>query len=135
MAFSDQSEVRRLEAELEQSRRLAALGELAASLAHEIRNPLAGIKAMAQTLEEQLEGDESRIEYVQRIVRQVNRLDVLLKSFFSYAKPQRPNPVRCHIPDIVHEVLPLFMRKIKENNIEVDVSNCTKSCQYHPWVL
>ena len=44
----------------------------------------------------------------------------MLKSFFSYAKPQRPNPVRCHIPDIVHEVLPLFMRKIKENNIEVD---------------
>jgi signal transduction histidine kinase len=50
----------------------------------------------------------------------VNRLDELLKSFFSYAKPQRPNPVRCHIPDIVHEVLPLFLRKIKEHGIEVE---------------
>jgi signal transduction histidine kinase len=59
------------------------------------------------------------MEYVQRIVRQVNRLDELLKSFFSYAKPQRPNPVRCNIPDIVHEVLPLFRRKIKENSITV----------------
>jgi signal transduction histidine kinase len=93
---------------------------LASGIAHEIRNPLAGIKAMAQTLEEQLEEDSARVEYVQRIVRQVNRLDELLKSFFSYAKPQRPNPVQCRIPDIVHEVLPLFQRKIKENHIEVE---------------
>ena len=120
MTFLEISQTKRLQAEIIRMDRMASLGVLASGIAHEIRNPLAGIKAMAQTLEEQLEGDESRIEYVQRIVRQVNRLDVLLKSFFSYAKPQRPNPVRCHIPDIVHEVLPLFMRKIKENNIEVD---------------
>ena len=119
MTFLEISQTKRLQAEIIRMDRMASLGVLASGIAHEIRNPLAGIKAMAQTLEEELEGDKSRIEYVQRIVRQVNRLDALLKSFFSYAKPQRPNPVRCHIPDIVHEVLPLFLRKIKENNIEV----------------
>jgi signal transduction histidine kinase len=99
--------------------RMASLGVLASGIAHEIRNPLAGIKAMAQTLEEELEGDDAKIEYSQRIVRQVNRLDKLLKSFFSYAKPQRPNPIKCDIPDIVREVLPLFERRIKEKNIQV----------------
>ncbi len=120
MTFLEISQTKRLQAEIIRMDRMASLGVLASGIAHEIRNPLAGIKAMAQTLEEELEGDQARIEYVQRIVRQVNRLDELLKSFFSYAKPQRPNPVRCHIPDIVHEVLPLFLRKIKENNIEVE---------------
>ena len=46
-------------------------------------------------------------------------MDVLLKSFFSYAKPQRPNPECCNLPDIVREVLPLFNRKIKEQKIKV----------------
>jgi signal transduction histidine kinase len=74
---------------------------------------------MAQTLQEELEEQDTKNEYIERIVRQVNRLDELLKSFFSYARPQRPNPVRSKIPDIVREVLPLFRRKIKDNNIIV----------------
>ena len=113
------SQSKHIQSEIIRMDRMASLGVLASGIAHEIRNPLAGIKAMAQTLEEELEGDETKIEYSQRIVRQVNRLDKLLKSFFSYAKPQRPNPIKCHIPDIVSEVLPLFERRIKEKNIQV----------------
>lgn len=119
LTFLEISQTKRLQAEIIRMDRMASLGVLASGIAHEIRNPLAGIKAMAQTLEEELEGEEAWVEYVQRIVRQVNRLDELLKSFFSYAKPQRPNPVRCKIPDIVKEVLPLFQRKIKEHKITV----------------
>jgi signal transduction histidine kinase len=119
MTFMEISQTKRLQAEIIRMDRMASLGVLASGIAHEIRNPLAGIKAMAQTLQEELQEDKGRVEYVERIVRQVNRLDELLKSFFSYAKPQRPNPIRCKIPDIVHEVLPLFRRKIKENNIVV----------------
>jgi nitrogen-specific signal transduction histidine kinase/CheY-like chemotaxis protein len=119
ITFMEISQSKRLQAEIIRMDRMASLGVLASGIAHEIRNPLAGIKAMAQTLEEELHDQVTKMEYVQRIVRQVNRLDELLKSFFSYAKPQRPNPVRCNIPDIVHEVLPLFRRKIKENNIIV----------------
>ncbi len=113
------SQTKRLQAEIIRMDRMASLGVLASGIAHEIRNPLAGIKAMAQTLQEELDKDDSKNEYIDRIVRQVNRLDELLKSFFSYARPQRPNPVKCNIPDIVHEVLPLFRRKIKLSNIIV----------------
>jgi signal transduction histidine kinase len=113
------SQTKRLQAEIIRMDRMASLGVLASGIAHEIRNPLAGIKAMAQTLQEELEVGDSKNEYIERIVRQVNRLDELLKSFFSYARPQRPNPVRSKIPDIVREVLPLFLRKIKDNNIIV----------------
>jgi signal transduction histidine kinase/DNA-binding response OmpR family regulator len=119
LTFMEISQSKHIQSEIIRMDRMASLGVLASGIAHEIRNPLAGIKAMAQTLEEELEGDDAKIEYSQRIVRQVNRLDKLLKSFFSYAKPQRPNPIKCDIPDIVREVLPLFERRIKEKNIQV----------------
>jgi signal transduction histidine kinase len=119
MTFLEISQTKRLQAEIIRMDRMASLGVLASGVAHEIRNPLAGIKAMAQTLKEELQADDSRTEYAERIVRQVNRLDELLKSFFSYAKPKRPDPVRCNIQDIVHEVLPLFYRRLKENHIIV----------------
>lgn len=119
LTFMEISQTKRLQAEIIRMDRMASLGVLASGIAHEIRNPLAGIKAMAQTLQEELEMDDSKHEYIERIVRQVNRLDELLKSFFSYARPQRPNPVRSKIPDIVREVLPLFRRKIKDNHIIV----------------
>ena len=119
LTFLEISQTKRLQAEIIRMDRLASLGVLASGVAHEIRNPLAGIKAMAQTLKEELHENDSRAEYAERIVRQVNRLDELLKSFFSYAKPNRPDPVPCNIPDIVHEVLPLFNRRIKENKIIV----------------
>jgi len=119
LTFMEISQSKHIQSEIIRMDRMASLGVLASGIAHEIRNPLAGIKAMAQTLEEELEGDDAKIEYSQRIVRQVNRLDKLLKSFFSYAKPQRPNPIKCDIPDIVREVLPLFERRIKEKNIQI----------------
>ncbi len=119
LTFMEISQTKRLQAEIIRMDRMASLGVLASGIAHEIRNPLAGIKAMAQTLQEELEVGDSKNEYIDRIVRQVNRLDELLKSFFSYARPLRPNPVRSKISDIVHEVLPLFRRKIKMSNIIV----------------
>ncbi|MCK4560126.1 MAG: hypothetical protein KAV45_10105 [Calditrichia bacterium] len=119
LTFMEISQTKRLQAEIIRMDRMASLGVLASGIAHEIRNPLAGIKAMAQTLQEELETDDPKNEYIERIVRQVNRLDELLKSFFSYARPQRPNPVRSKISDIVREVLPLFRRKIKDNSIIV----------------
>jgi signal transduction histidine kinase len=119
LTFMEISQRKRAQAEIQRMDRMISLGVLASGIAHEIRNPLAGIKAMAQTLEEEMKNDHIKIEYVKRIIRQVNRLDVLLRSFFSYAKPLRPNLVVCNISDIVHEVLPFFDQKIKEKNIRI----------------
>lgn len=120
LTFMEISYSKHIQSEIIRMDRMASLGVLASGIAHEIRNPLAGIKAMAQTLEEELEGEPAKIEYSQRIVRQVNRLDKLLKSFFSYAKPQRPDPIKCEISEIIAEVMPLFERSIKEKNITIN---------------
>ncbi len=110
-----QEEMRRME-------RLASLGVMASGIAHEIRNPLAGIKAIAQTFEEELPEDDPKQEYVRRIIRQVNRLDEMLKALFSYAKPQKPNRTFCSVEEILREVIQLLRQKFKKHNVQLTES-------------
>ena len=118
LVFSEISNTKRIQAEIVRMDRMASLGALSSGIAHEIRNPLAGIKAMVQTLEEQLEDEVLKTEYIHRILRQVSRLEVLLKSFFSYAKPVRPDPAPIHIVKVVEEVFPLIESKLEHQKIQ-----------------
>ncbi len=111
-AYEVQEELRRMD-------RLASLGVMASGIAHEIRNPLAGIKAIAQTFEEELSADDPKIEFVKRIIRQVNRLDEMLKILFSYAKPQKPNRKFHRVQGILQEVLSLLGQKLRERDIKL----------------
>jgi len=71
---------------LEEGKRLAALGAMAAGLAHEIRNPLAGVKGAAQYLQGEDLQDES-VEMLQVIIDEVDRLDIVVSQFLDYARP------------------------------------------------
>jgi PAS domain S-box-containing protein len=117
ISFKDISQIKQMQAEVMRMDRLASLGVLASGIAHEIKNPLAGIKTMAQTLQEEYaEADEQHV-YLGRIVRQVNRLDELLKSFFDYARPRPPVKKLHQVQDIVHEVRTLVDKKLAEKDI------------------
>jgi PAS domain S-box-containing protein len=120
MVFSEISDSKKIQTEIVRMDRMASLGILSSGIAHEIRNPLAGMKAMSETLREQLDPESNHIEYVDRILRQINRLDDLLKSFFSYANPLRPDPKVVHIKNIIKEVLPLFNRKLHDEGIIIN---------------
>ncbi len=98
--------------------KLASLGVLASGIAHEIRNPLAGIRTMAETLSGELENDDQR-EYTDRIIRQVIRLSSLLKSFFSFAKPARPEKKETALPLLFKEIFPLVKNKLTERGINL----------------
>lgn len=88
VVFSDLTEVRRLEAALERSRRLAALGELAASLAHEIRNPLGAVSGSVQMLTAQPDlGEEQRVLFG-IISRELKRMERLVGDVLDYARPR-----------------------------------------------
>ncbi len=118
MVFSEITQTKRIQAEIIRMDRMASLGVLSAGIAHEIRNPLAGIKAMAQSLEDELKDDPQKLEYIARILRQVDRLDKLLRAFFTYARPVRPDPSPSSIKKIVNEVLPLIQSKLRERDIK-----------------
>ena len=117
ISFRDISLIKQMQMEVVRMDRLASMGVLASGIAHEVRNPLAGIKTMAQTLEEEMEQNDSRREYLTRIISQVNRLDELLKSLFSFAKPQQPNRKYQRLADVIKEVDVLFEERLKKKNI------------------
>jgi len=118
ISFRDISQIKQMQIEVVRMDRLASLGVLASGIAHEVRNPLAGIKTMAQTLEEEIEKNDSRQEYLSRIVRQVNRLDELLRTLFSYAKPRQPIRKKYRLEDIIQEVDILMDDRIKKKKIK-----------------
>lgn len=91
---------------LEEAHRLAALGKMAAGLAHEIRNPLAGIKGAAQYLQsEQLESDAQ--DMLDVVVHEVDRLNVVVSQFLEYARPFDLDRGPDHINAIVAHVVAL----------------------------
>jgi signal transduction histidine kinase len=118
ISFRDISLIKQMQAEVLRMDRLASLGVLASGIAHEIRNPLAGIKTVAQTLEEEIEPSDGRREYIARIIRQVNRMDELLKTLFSYARPKSPVPSMCRVPDIVSEAKALMQQRLEKGGID-----------------
>ena len=118
ISFRDITQLKQMQAEVIRMDRLASLGVLASGIAHEIKNPLAGIKALAQACEEEFDSDDSRREYLMRITRQVNRLDDLLRTFFSFARPKPPNRKHTAVEDILGDVLHLLDKKMQTHRIQ-----------------
>ncbi len=119
ITFKDLTEIHRMQEEILRMDRLASLGEISSGIAHEIRNPLAAIKTTAQAMEEEMEADDPKREFLSRIVKEIDRLDTMLRTFFSFAKPKKPMFVHCDIRDVVREVLLLLTKDIKNNKIEI----------------
>jgi PAS domain S-box-containing protein len=118
IAFRDITQIKEMQVEVQRMDRLASMGVMASGIAHEIRNPLAGIKTIAQTLEEEIDVQDPKREYLSRIVRQVNRMDDLLKTIFSYAKPREPKRKYHRFQEIVQEVVALLDNKIRAQSVK-----------------
>jgi PAS domain S-box-containing protein len=115
--FRDLTNVYKIQEEILRMDRLVSLGEISSGIAHEIRNPLAGIKTTAQAMGEEMDRDDPKREYLNRITREIDRLNDLLKMFFSFAKPQKPNLVFSHLRDVVREITPLLVKHIADRGI------------------
>ena len=96
-----------------------SMGLMTTGIAHEIRNPLAGIKAIAQTLLDELEKNDSHREHLLRIIRLVNRLDDLLKSLYAFARPTKPKCDFISIEKILRNVTNSLQKKLDERNIQI----------------
>jgi two-component system, NtrC family, sensor histidine kinase PilS len=108
--FSDLTEAKRLEQKVRASDRLAAIGELSASIAHEIRNPLAAISGSVELLSRDLTLTDDNGRLFSLILKESQRLNKILSDFLSYARINRPayNKIElCHVIGEVRELLRL----------------------------
>jgi two-component system, NtrC family, sensor histidine kinase PilS len=106
--FSDITPVRKLETKIRSMEKLAAIGELAAGLAHEIKNPLAGIKASLQLTAKGNLDEATALRLNRVILRDIDRLDGLLKDFLVFAKPSTASPQPVALAAVIRECLDLL---------------------------
>jgi signal transduction histidine kinase len=114
----------RLYSQMKARDRLAALGSMAAGLAHEVKNPLGAIKGAAQLLEEVGAGwsdDPSGREFVGIILEEVNRLDRVVGSFLDYARPNAGNPIPLDINAAVRRTVQIVSSQITDGAIDVQL--------------
>ncbi len=119
VSLSDITELRYVRKEMEKMNRLSTVAEIASAVAHEVRNPLAGIKIMAQSIEEDAIEHGTQLECSRRIIRQVDRLNELLTEFFSYARPVEPNKHPISLSTILTEIRPLICNRLAKNTIQL----------------
>jgi len=98
LTLKDITYIRELEAAIRQADRLSTMGALAAGLAHEIKNPLGGIKGAAQLLEREFEPESDMLDYTRVMIRETDRIDLIIRELLELAAPRglKLAPVNLH---------------------------------------
>jgi len=89
VTFQDVTEIKKLERQMRMQQRLAAVGEMAAGIAHEIRNPLASMSGSIQILRQELPLSAEQEQLMDIVLRESERLNTTIRSFLAYARPQK----------------------------------------------
>lgn len=124
LIFQDLSEWRSLEEKLRQQDRMAALGQMAAGLAHEVGNPLAAISGSVQLLAGRFEGRASEQKLLDITLRESRRLDRTVKSFLQFARPRDHFPEQFDIAALIAEDVALLRNSDEvapHHRIELDL--------------
>jgi two-component system sensor histidine kinase PilS (NtrC family) len=108
LTFQDVTDARRHERDARVQQRLAAVGEMAAGIAHEIRNPLASMSGSIQILRQELPLTNEQAQLMDIVLRESERLNDTIRSFLAYAKPQRQTLARIDIRTVVTDTARLL---------------------------
>jgi two-component system, NtrC family, sensor histidine kinase PilS len=108
LTFQDLTEVMELEREVRRQERLAALGKMAAGLAHEIRNPLASMRGSVQVLASELDLSRDQLQLMQIVLRESDRLNLIVSDFLTYARPPRIERTVIELSSILSETVALL---------------------------
>jgi two-component system sensor histidine kinase PilS (NtrC family) len=119
ISFWDLSAIRRMETELKKSDRLAALGELSARMAHEIRNPLAAMCGSVQLLAAHTAFEESDRRLLAIVTREADRLNILITEFLAYARPTSPLKQQVVLTTFVEDIALLVSADPRFSNISI----------------
>ncbi|MFO7986209.1 MAG: ATP-binding protein [Desulfatiglandaceae bacterium] len=111
---------RELEAQLNHTERLAALGQMVAGVSHEIRNPLGIIRSTAELLQGMPKADEAQARLSGLIIEESSRLNNIVTEFLDFARPQKPNFQPCHLDEILKKGLRFLKPEAEKHQISIN---------------
>ncbi len=116
--FRDLTEKKEIEARMHRIDKLASLGQLASGIAHEIKNPLAGIGSAVQVLSSSIQGNDNRKKVFNEILNQIHRLDGTIRNMLSFARPGLLKLAPTDPNEVIEAVIFLVRQQLKKQNIE-----------------
>lgn len=120
LIIRDMSSIRDMELQLERSRRMAALGKMAAGIAHEIRNPLGTLRGFAQFFGTKAESDDEK-KYADLMVSEVDRLNQTVSGLLQFARPREPQLQHFLLDDLFGKVMTLMKSDFANKDL---IFNC-----------
>ena len=115
ITFQDLTQIRALEETSRRQDRLAAIGRMAASIAHEIRNPLAAMRGSIQMLRADMPSDSSQTELMEIILRESDRLNRIISDFLSYARPRSIIQTSVNVGELLQQTFMLLRHSAEIN--------------------
>jgi two-component system sensor histidine kinase HydH len=119
IVLRDLREIKRLEEKVRHSEKLAAIGELAAGVAHEIRNPLSSIKGFARFLAHSLSDRPQEKEYAEIMVKEVDRINSVVNDLLTFARPLEPELATTDLFELIEHTVRLLETDARSRNIKI----------------
>ncbi len=129
--FRDITQLKKIENELRRDDRIHTMGELSASIIHDIGNPLAGMSNLIEVLRDEEIDDLSKTQVLDVLNEEVNDLNVLVINFLDFVKSGSSNREYVQLEELLKSVFKLYRRELKSKNIAWDISIGNMSSRIH----
>ncbi|MBI4823432.1 MAG: HAMP domain-containing protein [Nitrospirae bacterium] len=100
--------------------KMATIGELASAIAHEIKNPLAGISGAIQVFAEDFSEEDPRKTIINEVLTEIERLDKAVRDLLNFAKPPEPYRIKTHIMPVIERAVRLLGAQAKKQNVDIN---------------
>jgi PAS domain S-box-containing protein len=116
----DVTDLKRLEEQLIQAEKLAAMGQMLAGVAHELNNPLTAILGVTELLRERQGGDDSTKRQLELTHRQARRAARIVQNLLEFSRPASPQKKPLDVSNLLERTIQLHEHSLRRNNVEVD---------------
>lgn len=107
--------------EMQNIEKMATIGEVASSVAHEIRNPLAGISGAIQVLAEDMSAKDPRKTIINEVLSEINRLDHAVRDLLVFARPPEPHPIITPLDTIIERTLHMAEQQSQKQGVAIQI--------------
>lgn len=122
VTLRDMRELRKMEQQLERSRRLAALGQMATGVAHEVRNPLGTLRGFAQYFGSQAKDNSESRQYAELMMSEVDRLNQTVSGLLQFARQREPDCIRVDVCRLLEKTASLMETDFQGHHVELKIA-------------